>query len=69
MHRYLQLFVDRPIIINNVHEYTNEIIHLKIRLTGHYSIKSLATNSRYVRPFNPVMVKTERSKEHSDSIL
>lgn len=37
---YLQLFVDSPIITNNVHEYTDEIIQLKIELIGHYSIKS-----------------------------
>lgn len=39
MHLYLQLLVHSPIITNNVHEYTNEIIQLKIQLIGQYSIK------------------------------
>jgi len=40
MHLYLQLFVDSPIITNNVHEYTNDIIQLKIQLIDHHSINS-----------------------------
>jgi len=39
MHLYLQLFVDSLIIINNNHEYINEIIQLKIQLMAATPLK------------------------------